>query len=388
MTTVTKVTRRRGLVRVIAVVGGVLLLGVLAGCESPVSPADGTDSEQPISPDGEGVGDDGTGDNGEGDENGTAPSARTIAGIVRVQETEAEPAIVVPVAGATVEAYRGTDLLVATTTGADGAFELSVTDPETVHIAVAFNAALEGFPWTPIPIVGGAAITPNQDDRAAFTFDTQTRAFSATAPDVVDTSSLVIYGTLESIAAENEETFLVASTEQIHAISEASILDIDDNELTIFDRSFLMVRDIDTAPIADWVISYEPVSIFSGIFDGGGFTIDGFAITAGQDATTGLFGEIKNAEVRILTLTDLSLDVEDSGNSRGGGLAGVAISSIIQNVSVAGSVTGSKGASSGTSSSVGGVVGRIEETVVTNVHFTGAINSPSDQLVGGLMGTP
>ena len=112
---------------------------------------------------------------------------------------------------------------------------------------------------------------------------------------------------------------------------------------------------------------------FTGIFDGGGFTISGQTIEAADGVTSGLFGIIgPGGIVRNLGLMDV--DISGSGQDVGG-IAGVNWGTI-QDCFVTGSISGT--------ANVGGIAGR-NHGLVKNCYSTAAV-STINGFVGGIVG--
>ncbi len=119
------------------------------------------------------------------------------------------------------------------------------------------------------------------------------------------------------------------------------------------DKAFKLMSDLSFVPgykaPAGWVPIGTKSAPFTGFFDGSNKTISGLEI----DSTAiyaGLFGYVRGADLRNLTLTSASV----AANASVGILAGYAHSVVVDNVRVAGSVRAKVG------SNAGGLIGTIQ----------------------------
>ncbi|MDX1585589.1 MAG: ZmpA/ZmpB/ZmpC family metallo-endopeptidase-related protein, partial [Balneolaceae bacterium] len=155
------------------------------------------------------------------------------------------------------------------------------------------------------------------------------------------------------------------------------------------DKHFLQVADIDASATEYWnegrgfqPIAFMGIGSFTGSYDGGGFTIYGLKIDLSggiyvENTSAGLFGRIKNAQIRNLNLADVKI-ISEQNIVGTGGLAGWATSgSSIQNVHVNGQISGTD--------NIGGLIG-IAEEVFINAATTDVTVSGGNG-VGGLIGT-
>ena len=167
------------------------------------------------------------------------------------------------------------------------------------------------------------------------------------------------------------------------------------------DKHFLLMNDIDlTDYLASggdgyndgkgWLpIGYAPVdnlndttTSFFGSFDGVGHAITGLFIDRQpteyeEYELCGLFGSVYNAKI-----ADLTLRVDVNGTAYVGGLAGVVMSSTLENIKIEGTVNGN-------SWYVGGLAGTARNTKITDCSVSGSVGSSSSNPsnVGGLIGS-
>lgn len=134
---------------------------------------------------------------------------------------------------------------------------------------------------------------------------------------------------------------------------------------------------------------------FLGVFDGAGHTIRGLSFTkSNTDGNVGLFGYVKNAVIKNLTVEGASiLFNKDSKVGKGelncGFVAGCAVSSVIDNCHVSGNIDVLSDVITQDNAilSAGGVVGRAESGRVSGVSFTGEIKAQFGRsYAGGLVG--
>ena len=112
---------------------------------------------------------------------------------------------------------------------------------------------------------------------------------------------------------------------------------------------------------------------FSGVFDGGGYTISNLTISTTANYQ-GLFGYVNGGTVKNLGLINCNI----SGGQFIGGIAGYVISGgIIQNCYVSGSVSGS-------GTDTGGIVGHLQGGTVQNCYAMGTVSGSTN--VGGVVG--
>ena len=148
---------------------------------------------------------------------------------------------------------------------------------------------------------------------------------------------------------------------------------------------YVLTRDIDLSSITSWQpIGDSPTNVFTGSFDGKGFTISG--LNSSDYQFVGLFGYVEGANITNLGIQVGTMTSSFSSNSRVGGLVGFANNSAISNsyAKVTGGIS-----SSAYSSSSGGLVGGASSSSISNsyVEVTGDISSGVlDSSSGGLVG--
>ncbi len=207
---------------------------------------------------------------------------------------------------------------------------------------------------------------------------------------VIARSETVVYhlGT-----GRSEDVVLIGSAEDLASVSESYTLQFGTNKVDapIYYR---LTSDIDLTGK-----SFSPIgnsgNPFRGVFDGAGHTIRGLSITkCNTDGNVGLFGFVKNAVVKNLTLADASILFDkDSDTSKGelncGLLIGHSVASHVENCHVTGSadILTKVITTDNSILSAGGIIGRAESGVVTRVSFAGDIKAQYGRsYAGGICG--
>ena len=161
---------------------------------------------------------------------------------------------------------------------------------------------------------------------------------------------------------------------------------------------FELANDIDLNGFV-WTPIGTNAQPFDLIFDGNNHTISNLSYSDKTVDHVGLFGAVKNATIRNLTLTNASV----TGNSQVGILAGTTSSTTITNVGVQGTVTGKNivggligyaphthistsyaaATTSSTHGYAGGMIGQVDRGSITNSYTTGTVKGSS---AGGMYG--
>ncbi|HJJ97378.1 MAG TPA: hypothetical protein O0X38_07095, partial [Methanocorpusculum sp.] len=156
-------------------------------------------------------------------------------------------------------------------------------------------------------------------------------------------------------------------------------------------QNFTLTSNIDLSaylwePIGNVTTDNPTTHIFQGTFDSGNHTISNMNVTkvVGSDCIyAGLFGCVKDAMIKNVTLTGVVVNVTPSGdgNACSGGLAGYAIGGSITNCCATGDVS----ASGTTTAYSGGLVGSASSSI-TNCCVTGSASGTTTAYSGGLAG--
>ncbi|MEE0762082.1 MAG: bacterial Ig-like domain-containing protein [Acutalibacteraceae bacterium] len=134
---------------------------------------------------------------------------------------------------------------------------------------------------------------------------------------------------------------------------------------------------------------------FSGIFDGGGYTISGLKvnITDSDKTNVGLFGYIRNSIIKNLGMTNSNIYIKSSKSSgyiRAGGIVGYLRDSIIYRCYNSGTVIG-EATTTDIYSRAGGIVGELVNGIVYDCYNNGYIKANecldySKAEAGGILG--
>ena len=160
-------------------------------------------------------------------------------------------------------------------------------------------------------------------------------------------------------------------------------------------KGYELTKSLSFAEDNDW----SPIALFSGIFEGNGYTISKLTINKPNANSVGFFSSITSgAKINNIGL----LDIDIQGDSRVGGLVGLNYGRITNSYAM-GTVTGNgnvgslvgdnrgritnsyaTGTVTGTGDNVGGLVGANRVGSVTNSYATGTVTG--NNWVGGLVG--
>lgn len=169
---------------------------------------------------------------------------------------------------------------------------------------------------------------------------------------------------LTANAAEAQKTLSIATPEEFLTFAEQCRLDSYSTDLVV-----TLEADIDLDDI-----TFTPIPVFSGVFDGNGHSVTGLSITA-DGSSQGLFRYLtKNAVVQDLTVSG---NIQPGGSSSQiGSIAGVN-EGVIRNCSFSGTVAGSY--------DIGGIAGMNTVTgVIENCSMNGQLYGK--HFVGGIAG--
>ena len=134
-------------------------------------------------------------------------------------------------------------------------------------------------------------------------------------------------------------------------------------------KGYELTKSLSFAEDSDW----SPIALFSGIFEGNGYTISKLRINKPNASNLGFFSSITSgAKINNIGL----LDIDIQGDSRVGGLAGENYGRITNSYAT--------GAVTGNDNEVGGLVG-VNVGDITNSYAAGTVTG-NDNEVGGLVG--
>ncbi len=215
------------------------------------------------------------------------------------------------------------------------------------------------------------------------------------------------YSTGYEIESLNFKVIPPTSDKTLRLINSAEELAAINTDSTSLGCYYILTADMDLSDNSSgtgWTPIGKAGSAFTGVFDGNGHTISNLTINDSASNYKGFFGCTTGAEIKNLTLTNVSVN----GNLLVGGLAGQSNAGTISNCSVTGTVSGGRDSVGGlvgmkmggtgctvknctasvtvisTSESAGGLIGHCEGTAITDCHATGSVKGTSS--VGGLVG--
>src|SRR3989338_7568352 len=140
---------------------------------------------------------------------------------------------------------------------------------------------------------------------------------------------------------------------------------------------YVLNNNIDCSDTINWNggFGFEPISTFTGSFDGKNFTITSLFINRSGDNNVGLFGIMNGGNISNVSLDDAYI----RGNYYVGGLVGYSYNyATVDNAYFSGQVVGSN--------HVGGLVGYSKSGTIDNSYATGDVNSTGGDYTGGLVG--
>lgn len=164
-------------------------------------------------------------------------------------------------------------------------------------------------------------------------------------------------------------------------------------------EDYVLGCDIDASCTTGWNsgAGFIPVSIFTGTFDGAGYTISGLYINCAL-ASAGLFGIASSATIENVKLIGASITDSVAGDNAAcsvGVLVGEVVAGTVEDCYVAGTVSGTAddtGAAGHTHANVGGLVGECFDGVATiqrcasHVNVTATAEGGARACGGGLVG--
>lgn len=166
---------------------------------------------------------------------------------------------------------------------------------------------------------------------------------------------------------------------------------LDDNLAATASGHFVLENDVDFSDVEGFYpIGRNKTVVFAGTFDGNGHALLNVNVTVSDsDTGAGLFGKVQNASFKNLTLKNVNAEAPGSLSagyrvSNVGSLAGVAIGSSFDNVTVDGGTVSGK-------NNVGGLVGNANDCVLRYIRTDNTVNVSYGNLsspgfAGGIVG--
>ena len=140
---------------------------------------------------------------------------------------------------------------------------------------------------------------------------------------------------------------------------------------------YVLMNDIDCSMTAGWNsgLGFEPISLFSGTFDGNGHIISGLYINRPSTLNVGLFSSVQGV-VKNVNLVNVNI----TGGQYVGAFAGSCSSCLLSNLHSSGNV-------SGVTNTVGGLIGIMAGDSDLNDSYSNADVKSTSGWVGGLVGS-
>ena len=247
---------------------------------------------------------------------------------------------------------------------------VTIRSEETPHIGYdVANTTTRNF------TVNGATVSKTVSDYA-----NANNSKSATARTWVVTN-------LSGTAHTDYDYMRVHDVYELQHMDAKQIDDVDPDKRKILGR-YMLADDINASETKDWAGGFQPIGdvtrgVFTGRFDGVGYTITGLTIKPPTDTTgevsRGMFAYIDHALVENVSLKGASV----SGLRAVGGIVGSADWSTIRNVSFSGEVHG--GGTGLYDNCAGGIVGELKnQSRIENAYNEGTIEGAG--AVGGIVG--
>lgn len=175
---------------------------------------------------------------------------------------------------------------------------------------------------------------------------------------------------------ETDETLRLSEADAIsQGYSIIKTVDDLNNIRNDYSGKYILMSDIDLQSYSNWKPIGENIigKLFTGIFDGNGYSITNLKINRTSEDFVGLFGAVLGAEIKNVKLEN----IEVKAKNYSGGLVGVNNNSKIINCTVSGKIKGTN--------YIGGLTGyNYNGSEVSNCKS--AVNVMGGQYVGGLIG--
>ena len=171
--------------------------------------------------------------------------------------------------------------------------------------------------------------------------------------------------------------YQIATLDNLYWLSQAD---------TAWDKNYIQTANIDATSTNTWDsgAGFSPIgngtTDFTGIYNGGGYTIDSLFINRETENSIGLFGSINHSEIDSLGV----LNVNIKGKGFTGALVGFVQFSIVNNCYSTGTIVG--GELTGGYSYSGGLIGRINGGSTVFDSYSTANISSDYEYIGGFSG--
>jgi hypothetical protein len=188
---------------------------------------------------------------------------------------------------------------------------------------------------------------------------------------------IILYGTAWGFSGSGSGTesdpYMIINVEQLQEMQ---------NDL---DAWYVLGNDIDASDTQNWNggTGFAPVGVFTGVFDGQGFSIHNLYINRLNTKNQGLFGVVAGGGTIIKNVNLINADIRCYKS--GGSLAGLVwYSPLITNCSATGTLSVKSGL---TFTGAGGLIGTVSRKAHVDQCFSGVnVNAGSSRQIGGLIG--
>jgi LPXTG-motif cell wall-anchored protein len=270
---------------------------------------------------------------------------------------------------------------------AAGSFE-HVSAHRTLTPSDVSTALVAGFPLVATPDLSATGLTPpiafrlpvevNVPTPSGVSFDTQTGSLSGEPTSTYGYESFIVSAVGNNGAIANGLITVrnCVLTEQagVFLVDNVAELILAGSGACGMSSSYKLSADI---TLDDPWPGFGPrTEDFTGHFDGDHHRISGVRMVGGGVA---FFTKTHSASI-----SNLSLEVDISGDYGTAGLVKYATSTTVHDVQVTGTVTNP--ASSPDRGCIGGLVGEAENTTITQSSFVGDVSAPTGDWIGGLVG--
>ncbi|MCR4726967.1 MAG: hypothetical protein K5753_07105 [Clostridia bacterium] len=276
---------------------------------------------------------------------------------------------------------------------------------ETPTFSLSFNGAI--LSWEKISNASYYTVNCTFPDGTGYSVSSKTESYACpqsaagdylytvTAHDkskkIVARSESIVYHLGEGSYAD---PYLISGADELKTIFSGSVEVAFGKTKVEAPLHYRLEADIDLSG-AEWTPIGNTSTPFIGVFDGNGHKITGLTLkTCNADAKVGLFGSIKNAVIKNLTLEGASLVFGKDSNVKGnsinvGLLCGYANASVFDNCRVTGEMKILEGISTTGSVNMyaGGAIGQVASGKIFKTSFEGTVYAQySCVFLGGLLG--
>lgn len=168
-----------------------------------------------------------------------------------------------------------------------------------------------------------------------------------------------------------------------------TVIESDDNS-NYLDKYYVLTSNINLGNLY-----FDPIGengqIFSGTFDGQGYTISNLkidlVININNNLYSGLFTKTENATIKNLNISNFNIEITENSSLNTGLLIASATNTNISNIAILNSSITTITQDNKDNINIGGLVGTIENSTLTNLYLNININSNSKYNLGSITST-